>query len=253
LESTPRVKAREALLSALDGTPTSAEDLLAAAADLRALAERGFNLETTTREYALFGGFLECAARLASWTTSVRACEQDADRFLRGAKVKLRDTISAYPLEPSEPWEASKVLIEKAADVDDATGVYQSLLSIPLPIAYALELETRQSSMSREKKSDPEKVVVAFTAFSVNGAPFSKDQLLNLNIGYDLEVEVGLSSWPEGESEFRLEPLSVEPTDSYELPTFSFTKSPSKQPVTLKATQRMVLKRANSFLARPLV
>jgi hypothetical protein len=252
LESTSRVKAREALLSAIDGTPTAAGNLLTVAADLRALAERGFNLETTTRAYALFGGFLECAARLASWAASVRACEQDADRFLRGAKVYLRDTVSAYPLEPNEPWQGCKALIEQAADVDDATGVYHALLNIPLPVAYALEPKASRGGMSREKKSDPEKVVVAFTAFSVNGTPFSKDQLLNLNIGYDLEVEVGLSSWPEGETELRLEPLSVEPADSYDLPTFSFKKPSSKQPVNLKATRRMVLKRANSFLARPL-
>jgi len=187
------VKAREALLSALDGAPTAADDLLATAADLRSLAELGFTLETTTREYALFGGFVECAARLASWTASVRACEQDADRFLRGAKVFLRDTISAYPLEPHEPWQTCKTLIEQATDVDDVTGVYQSLLSIPLPVAYALEPKTRRGSGSWEKKSEPEKVVVAFTAFSVNGMAFSKDQLLNLNIGYDLEVEEGLS------------------------------------------------------------
>jgi hypothetical protein len=246
------VKAREALLSALDGTPTAADDLLATAAEFRALAERGFNLESTTRMYALFGRFLECAARLASWSASVRACEQDADRFLRGAKVYLRDTISVYPLEPNEPWQGCKALIEQAADLDDTTGVYQALLSIPLPVAFALEPKTRHGGISREKKNEAEKVVVAFTAFSVNGTPFSKDQLLNLNIGYDLQVEVGLSSWPEGESELRLEPLSVEPADSYELPTFSFTKPSSKQPINLKATQRMVLKRANSFLARPL-
>ncbi len=252
MESTSRVKAREALLSAIDGTPTAAGNLLTATADLRALAERGFNLETTTRAYALFGGFLECAARLASWAASVRACEQDADRFLRGAKVYLRDTVSAYPLEPNEPWQSCKALIEQAADIDDATGVYHALLNIPLPVAYALEPKASRGGMSREKKSDPEKVVVAFTAFSVNGTPFSKDQLLNLNIGYDLEVEVGLSSWPEGETELRLEPLSVEPADSYDLPTFSFKKPSSKQPMSLKATRRMVLKRANSFLARPL-
>lgn len=251
MESTSRVKAREALLSALDGTPNAADDLLAAAADLRALAERGFTLETTTREYALFGGFVGCAARIASWTASVRACEQDSDRFLRGAKVLLRDTISAYPLEENEPWQTCKALIEQAADVNDATGVYQAILGIPLPVAYALEPKARYGG-TRENKSDPEKVVVAFTAFSVNGTPFSKDQLLNLNIGYDLAVEVGLSSWPEGESELRLEPLSVEPSDSYELPIFSFMRPPSKEPVNLKATQRMVLKRANSFLARPL-
>jgi hypothetical protein len=246
------VKAREALLSALDGAPTAADDLLATAADLRSLAELGFTLETTTREYALFGGFVECAARLASWTASVRACEQDADRFLRGAKVFLRDTISAYPLEPHEPWQTCKTLIEQATDVDDVTGVFQSLLSIPLPVAYALEPKTRRGSGSRETKSEPEKVVVAFTAFSVNGMAFSKDQLLNLNIGYDLEVEVGLSSWPQGESELLLEPLSVEPSDSYDLPTFSFTKLPSKNPLSLKASHRMVVKRANSFLARPM-
>ena len=246
------MKAREALLSALDGTPTAADDLLATAADFRALAERGFNLEPTTRMYALFGRFLECAARLASWSASVRTCEQDADRFLRGAKVYLRDTISVYPLEPNELWQGCKVLIEQAADVDDTIGVYQALLSIPLPVAFALEPKTRHGGISREKKNETEKVVVAFTAFSVNGTPFSKDQLLNLNIGYDLQVEVGLSSWPEGECELRLEPLSGEPADSYELPTFSFTKPSSKQPNNLKATQRMVLKRANSFLARPL-
>jgi hypothetical protein len=86
----------------------------------------------------------------------------------------------------------------------------------------------------------------------VNGQQFKKDQQLNFNIGYDLEVEIVLSMWPENEIDLRLEPLSVEPSETYNLPTFVFSRPQDSAPFTLRASKRMIIKQAASFLARPM-
>ncbi|MGC2171797.1 MAG: hypothetical protein WA623_10460 [Candidatus Sulfotelmatobacter sp.] len=251
MESETRIKAREALLAALDGEPTSSDKLIAVASDIRNLAQKGFSLESITREYSLYAGFLEAAARLSSWTKAVRSCEADADRFLRGAKVLVRDHVQAFQPEKDEMWTSCSDLIEKLSEVGNVPAIYKAVLSIPLPIAHPVQHRRRAPVEVGEKKK-VHKVLVAFTSFSVNGEPFQKDHLLNLDIGYDLQVEVGLSTWPEDESELHIEPLSVEPADSYELPSFSFLKPQVAGALSLKATKRMILKRANSFLARPL-
>jgi hypothetical protein len=251
LESETRIKAREALLAALDCEPTASDELIAVANDVRSLAERGFSLETITRAYSLYAGFLEAAARLSSWTNAVRSCEADADRFLRGAKVLARDQVQAFQPEEDEKWTSCWGLIDMLREVGDVPAIYKAVLSIPLPIAHAVQ-PRRRAPLEVGEKKEVSKIVVAFTSFSVNGVPFQKDHLLNLDIGYDLQVEVGLSTWPEGESELHIEPLSVEPQDSYQLPSFSFLKPQAAGALRLKSTKRMILKRANSFLARPL-
>jgi hypothetical protein len=251
LESGTRVKAREALLSALDGDLTSSDRLVAVANDIRSLSQQGFSSESITREYSLYAGFLDAAARLTLWTRAVRSCEADADRYLRGAKVHVQDHVQAFRPEKDEMWTSCARLIENLSGVGDVPVIYKALLSIPLPIAHPVEHRRRVPPAPSEKQ-EPRKIVVAFTSFSVNGEPFQKDHLLNLDVGYDLQLEVGLSTWPEEESELHIEPLSVEPADSYELPSFSFAKPQVADPLSLKATKRMVLKRANSFLARPL-
>jgi hypothetical protein len=251
LESEIRIQAREALLAALDGELTASEVLMAMSNRVRGVAQEGFSSEGITREYSLYAGFLQVAARLSSWTKAVRSCEADSDRYLRGAKVLVEDQVQAFRPEKNELWTSCAALIQNLSGVGDVPAIYKALLSIPLAIAHPVK-QRRRARVSEAELKKPQSIVVAFTSFSVNGDAFRKNHLLNLEIAYDLQVEVGISTWPEEESELHIEPLSVEPADSYELPSFSFRKPQVAGPLSLKATKHMVLKRANSFLARPL-
>ena len=79
-DSQIRIRAREALLAALDRQTTAANSLLEVASETRALSELGFPSPTVTKDYLLFAGLLECTSRLVSWTIAVRNCEVDANR-----------------------------------------------------------------------------------------------------------------------------------------------------------------------------
>ncbi|MGI9102554.1 MAG: hypothetical protein ACR2IF_08930 [Terriglobales bacterium] len=248
-----RIRAREALFAALEGTPQSPDLLLRTAREMReASAAAGSPATKATTTYDLYARLLECTARLTSWSIAVRSCEADADRYLRGARVLAQDTRKTFPMELKHPIAACFALIEVASDVCDVPAVNRAALAIPLPISYPSAKPSRPLVPVECEKPKEQPVVVAFTSFAVNGQPFQKGHLLNLDIGYDLTVEIRLFAWSDGEDELRLEPLSVEPSDSYELPVFSFTRPSGGGPFFLKARKRMVLKRATSFLARPL-
>ena len=248
-----RIKAREGLVAAHEGNTEASALLLDVSKKMRNACERGFPTAAITAEYLLYAGLLECAARLTSWTTAIRSCEADADRYLRGAKVVAQDSVGAFNGELGQPARTCNDLIAQATTVSDVIPIYDAMLAIPLPIAGPLPPpRSRVPFGSRDQQKAEPKVVVAFTSFAIDGKPFEKNQLLNLDVGYDLEVEIGLSSWPNNEEELRLEPLSVEPSDSYELPSFSFPRPSGDAPFSIRTSRRMVVKRANSFLARPL-
>jgi hypothetical protein len=248
-----RTNAREAILAAISDSPDATESLLAASAEIRAFAEPGFQSTAATEEFRYFAVLVEGCARLVSWQKAVRNCEADADRYLRGAKFLLKEASASKGLQiPESMTKPAQTLLE-LCDVSKVAEVFRATLTVPLPITFPLEtLRSYGGRAESEPRQKVPPIVVAFTSFSVNGQQFKKDQQLNLNIGYDLEVEIALSRWPDNEVDLRLEPLSVEPPETYSLPTFVFGKPDTSAPHTLRASKRMIIKQAASFLARPM-
>ena len=248
-----RTNAREAILAAISDSPDATESLLAASAEIRAFAEPGFQSTAATEEFRYFAVLVEGCARLVSWQKAVRNCEADADRYLRGAKFLLKEASASKGLQiPESMTKPAQTLLE-LCDVSKVAEVFRATLTVPLPITFPLEtLRSYGGRAESEPRQKVPPIVVAFTSFSVNGQQFKKDQQLNLNIGYDLEVEIALSRWPDNEVDLRLEPLSVEPPETYRLPTFVFGKPDTSAPHTLRASKRMIIKQAASFLARPM-
>jgi hypothetical protein len=184
--------------------------------------------------------------------TSVRDCETDAERYLRGARFLLNEAAAKGLQVPTSMTKPAQMIAE-LSDVSKIGEVFRDVLAVPLPITFPLDnAESFRARVAREPREEVPPVVVAFTSFSVNGQQFRKNQRLNLNIGYDLEVEIALSRWPQGEIDLRLEPLSVEPSDTYSLPTFVFGKPEGSAPFSFRASKRMLIKQAASFLARPM-
>jgi len=248
-----RTNAREALFSALDNSSGAAQALSAAADELRTLAGPGFSSPSVTAQVRLFAVLIDCCARLVLWPKAVRDCEADADRYLRGAKVILREALANQTDLADDTFAEGRQAIQELADISGVPDVLRVVLQIPLAIAFPLEAARQRVPVAENQtREEPLPLVVAFTSFQVNNQPFRKDQVLNFNIGYDLSVEIVLSRWPERESDLRLEPLSVEPIDAYTLPTFAFSRPKGTGPYTLRSTKRMVIKQAGSFLARPM-
>jgi hypothetical protein len=247
-----RTRAREALFSSVADSADASAALLAASAELRGFAEPGFQSTGSTAEFRYFAVLVEACARLVAWKTAIRDCEADAERYLRGAKFLLNEA-SAKGLEVPTSMTKPARMVAQVSDVSKIGEVFLSVLAVPLPITFPLEGQgTFRPRVSREPREQVPPVVVAFTSFSVNGQQFKKDQQLNLNIGYDLEVEIALSRWPMDEVDLRLEPLSVEPAETYSLPTFVFDKPEGSAPFNFRASKRMLIKQAASFLARPM-
>lgn len=248
-----RTDAREALFSALDNAFGAAQALSQAADELRALAAPGFSSPSVTDEIRLFAVLIDCCARLVLWPKAVRDCETDADRYLRGAKFVLKEALAVQTNLDADTFAKAQHAIEGLNDISGVPDVLRTVLQIPLPIAFPLEVARRRVPVAEDlTREESLPIVVAFTSFEVNSQPFRKDQVLNLNIGYDLSVEIVLSRWPERESDLRLEPLSVEPIDAYTLPIFAFSRPNGSGPYTLRSTKRMIIKQAGSFLARPM-
>jgi hypothetical protein len=248
-----RTNAREALFSALDNSSGAAQALSEAADELHAFAVPGFSSPSVTDEIRLFAVLIDCCARLVLWPKAVRDCEADADRYLRGAKLVLKESLVVQTDLNDDTFAEARRAIQELSDISGVPDVLRAVLQIPLPIAFPLEVARQRVPVSEnQSREESLPIVVAFTSFEVNNQPFRKDQVLNFNIGYDLSVEIVLSRWPERESDLRLEPLSVEPIDAYSLPTFVFSRPNGTGPYTLRSTKRMVIKQAGSFLARPM-
>lgn len=252
LASQTRVEAREALLQAIRGDTKVSDKLMTIAAQIEGDCKQGFHSEGVTRHYSAYAGLLQCAARLASWTSGERACELDAGRFLRGAKIRADEIDQTAYSNQLIDWSTYVTTVKRVKKISGVIDVYRAILSIPLPIVEALDPSYSRGPFPSEAKISKPPIVVAFTSFLVNGQPFTKDHQLNLNIAYDLGIELALSRWPEEEEHLHLEPLSVEPADSYELPSFSVSRPNDNGPQKFKLQRRMVVKRANSFLARPM-
>jgi len=248
-----RTNAREALFSAVADSADASAALLAASAEVRDFAEPGFQSTASTEEFRYFAVLLEACARLVAWKTSVRDCETDAERYLRGARFLLNEATAKGLQVPTSMAKPAQMIAE-LSDVSKIGEVFRDVLAVPLPITFPLENPGAfRARVAREPREEVPPVVVAFMSFSVNGQQFKKNQQINLNIGYDLEVEIALSRWPDNEVDLRLEPLSVEPSETYSLPTFVFGKPEgSAPPFRFRASKRMLIKQAASFLARPM-
>lgn len=245
-----RIQANEALILALEGVG-SPEGLADAAKALEGTAKRC--PEPQGSKIKLFSIAVTALSRLVAWASAVRNAEADADRYLRSAKVFARELTRGVADIPDE-IQAYAESIQNITDTDQVQLVAKTLLCIPLPLPIYEKPETpkraRESMHSISKKAPD--VIVAFTSFNLDGNPFRAPHTIAPQVIHDLGVEATISRWPERAQYLILEPISVEPADSYELPKFSVERPPGNPPYLVNKIGRLLLKSATSFFARPL-
>jgi hypothetical protein len=248
---TSRIKANEAATAAFRRAG-SAEALAAAATELKATAVR-LPLAAAGIRYRQFGILIEALSFLVRWASAVRSAEIDADRFLRSAKVAARDiSRETGGAQGVENLALAASRISELSDVDGVPDIAQLLLSIPLPLPVFADVAVPARRERAVAAPRPSEIVVAFTSFQIDGAPFGDPQTIQPEILHDLVVAVTVSRWPEEANELVLEAMSVEPAASYELPNFSFERPTGMPPHALTQTGRLVLHYPTALYARPL-
>lgn len=144
--------------------------------------------------------------------------------------------------------------ISQVSDPGEVTETVRSLICVPLPLPMFAGISRTQgpSAPRGEPQKKPPAVAVAFTSFMLDGVRFSEPHTIQPQVMHDLTVKAAISRWPEGAEELVLEPVSVEPQASYELPSFSFSRPAGEPPYEVSKSGRMLLPWPQTFFARPL-
>lgn len=207
------------------------------------------------KRYSQFGTIVEAASRLLSWRQAILNAELDADRYLKSAQLIARELSKQLAGDSGGSKMASVAnQIVEMENVDEVIPMARSLLSIPLPLPMftgpASGAAGAVPDLGPRKK--PPAVAVAFASFLIDGVQFSQSHTIQPQVMHDLAVEIQVSRWPDSAEELVLEPVSVEPRSSFELPTFSFGRPSGDPPHAFSGSGRMVLQWPQKFFARPL-
>jgi hypothetical protein len=93
---------------------------------------------------------------------------------------------------------------------------------------------------------------VAFVKFSIDGKPLNEVHYVSPGETHDIDVEVRVSRWPKDATHLALEPVTVEPSGTYQLPKFMLDAPLAEAgPFRLASQGRMVLTVPNYIHARP--
>lgn len=178
----------------------------------------------------------------------------EADRHLRAAKQGAKDLAQELSADPeAQRLSAAASKIMAVSDIYEIEQIAEFLLHTPLPLPLFAEEPRRIRPAQAEPavKATPE-VSVAFVSFALNDIAFGDPQTVEPEVLHDLAVEVRVSRWPEAAEELVLDVISVEPSDVYQLPRFSFSRPNGAPPYLLSQTGRVLLRVPQAILSHPL-
>ena len=216
-------------------------------------ASAQYGLALSAAIYSAFADLLRIAALLADWRTSIVAAEPDTDRFLRAAVERARLWHQEYG------DRAEMLALDQAAEqvrsdlaLDGVENVCAALAAIPLPIGvYAGAMRRDPAEERQAENARPPDLAVAFLSFKVDGSGAAEIQYLTPKEVHDLEIEVRVSRWPEGECVLRLAPVTIEAATSYDFPIFELSRPQGEPPYVLRQRGRAVINAENALRAQP--
>ncbi|KAA3451505.1 hypothetical protein C7I87_05610 [Mesorhizobium sp. SARCC-RB16n] len=199
---------------------------------------------------------LEVVRFLTEWEQASLSAAIDADRFLRAARLRLKQL-----REGSEPDSFVTRLVEVLSAINGAFEISaighlrRQLAGIPLPIAIFSDPPFERPDWTREQEQIPTQqkpdLTVAFVEFKINGTTAERIQTLRPRETHDLDIAVRVSRWPETATTLVLSPVSLEPRDSYDLPNFRFSRPSGEPPYFFQQRGRMILHAPQNLKARP--
>lgn len=220
---------------------------------------KSHNLVNVESSYVVFSELLEIAHALGQWRLAVRNAEVDADRFLRSARLRLNDLSQGTDLKHwSSTIKSIEAALNESGGPQNLSKIFCEIsqVQLPLPLLSLKENLLLSRGPRIEKKpretSKPSPKPVGIVEFSIAGSALHKVHVVPPDVLHDLEVSLRVSTWPDEFERLILEPITVEPAGTYQLPRFVFQKSGAQSPIEFKADGRMLLKSPQAFGTRPL-
>jgi hypothetical protein len=250
---TARIEAVEALYAAGLGSQDAKALLNSAAAELRLSAEH-YGDAPSAAIYSALADLVEMMGLLLDWRSAVLDATTDAQRFVLAAKER-----AAQWIESHKSQESLKVLrgvaneIANIKAISEVAAVAVHLGAVPLPIGlYSIaRRETREVVEPGTEQKSAAALTVAFLKFTIDGRPVEEIHYMSPGETHDLDIEVRVSRWPTGATALVLQPISIEPSGTYQLPTFSIPAPMGHGPFRLTENGRAVLIVPQHFSARP--
>jgi hypothetical protein len=248
-----RIEAVEALQEAGLGSRSDVARLNSAAVQLRASADQYGDAPSAT-VYSAFADLVEMTGLLLEWRATVLHAGVDAQRFATAARERASAWGETYKSETSlETLRTVANEIVGIQSVSQVATVAAHLGAMPLPVGLysSPRREPRTAREPEDGESKRTELTVAFLKFTIDGTPVAEMHYVSPGETHDLDVEVRVSRWPSGAATLVLEPVSIEPSGTYQLPTFSIPAPMGDGPFRLTKNGRAVLIVPQHFSARP--
>lgn len=207
-------------------------------------------------ELRAFSNVLFCLSMAQRWVESVRGARHDGNNFRDACRLRAKES---FDPETHEIDSLFTGVLSELADLDKPENVRilrKRILSTPLPFGMKGEENTPPYQPETEKSVNREitRLEIAFVKFDIDGCPAKQINTLKPNVLYDIGINIRVSRWPRSAHSLVVTPISIEPSDMYDLPTFTIqppTEDDGGGPYVFQRQGRMLLKFATSFGARP--
>ena len=236
---------------------------LGAANDIALLKSAGIELRLSVAEYgdaptathyAALADLVQMVELLLEWRAAVLGAGADAQRFVIAAKERSAVWPQTYGSEaPLDGLRAVAEAIANVQAVSEVAKIATNLAAVPLPVGL-YSIPPREHTPDRdidEREETPAELQVAFLKFTIDGTSVAETHYLSPGETHDLDVEVRVSRWPKGATALVLEPITIEPSGTYQLPTFSIDAPLGEGPFRLTKQGRAILAVPQHFGARP--
>ena len=255
--SSSRIEVSQAIAKALTASTEALDELK------RSCQKLGLSLSAVGQGYVedQYRAYQTAAAIfvfLADWKHAIRKAEQQADRFLDSAKLRVSELDRDARFAADERLAAFSVLVKELNTVDELAPVQKHLMQWDLPLLLFATQPTEEDSARHFPKSSDDassgkslETTVAFLKFEIDGEPAKQWNHLRPMVSYDLTIEVRVSNWPDGANALLLKPMTIDAREREWLPDFEFAKPAGNGPYSLTGTGRAIVEAATSFGSRP--
>ena len=205
--------------------------------------------------YAQFAVLLETSLHFSNWVSDIRKAQLDADRHYRAARQRLSEFTDALSPDAHQPIRDAATRLLEITDPAHVKRVPEIVAGVDLPLPLLVDVP-RHVSIEHvppdAKKTEAAQPAVVFLSFTIDQAALESRHIIEPNRLHDLHVEVRLSRWLNDATSLLVEPISVEPPATYELPTYSFVRPAGLPPYVLEGSGRLLLGVPQTILSRPL-
>ena len=254
-EGSPFLQSFSHRLSALKAIEQGdAEAIEAAATKIKDISEMFGSLHPAI-ELSGFSETLDCLALAQRWTNAVRDADANSERFRKAFQLRAKKTLEKRGC--NEPAELDSALSDLAG-IEDPSALADlklQVLQTSLPFGVWADEHRTSIPVGNTESDMPEHIEIAFVKFEINGQPAKEIDILRPNTIHDIKIYIRVSRWPDSADQLIVTPVSMEPSDTYDLPTFVIDQPAGEHentPYVFKKNGRLLLKVPTAINANPL-